>query len=131
MGYGDMGYGDAEGSYTYDPECTDVYEDGYPGNATGYVVSDVPANPSPAARMNIAIVNPTANGVALQFLLDGQLQTLEAGTRVDFTAVRPVEIKFDRGEQFGRTVSADQYLYTFRRPTTGRTLSSMSIACQQ
>ncbi len=91
MGYGDAGYGDAQerSSYTYDPECTDVYEDGYPGNATGYVVSDVPANPSPAARMNIAIVNPTANGVALQFLLDGQPQTLEAGTRVDFTAVRP------------------------------------------
>lgn len=119
-GYGDTGYGDAGGSYTDDPVCTDVYEDGYPGNATGYVVSDVPANPSPAARMNIAIVNPTANGVALQFLLDGQPQTLEAGTRVDFTAVRPVEIKFDRGEQFGRgRYQLTEYLYTFRPSDRG------------
>lgn len=119
-GYGEMGYGDAGGSYAYDPTCTTVYEGSYPSNMVGSVVSDVPANPSPVTPMNIAIVNPTANGVALQFLLDGQLQTLEAGTRLDFTVARPVEIKFDRGEQFGRgRYQLTGYLYTFRPSDRG------------
>ena len=114
-GYGDAGYGDAGGSYTNDPEYTDVYENSDPDNATGAVVCEVPANPSPAARINIAVVNPTANGVTLQFLLDGQPHTLEAGTRIDFTVTRPIEIKFDRGEQFGRgRYKLTEYLYTFR-----------------
>jgi hypothetical protein len=114
MGYGDTGYGDTGGSYTY-PASNAVYEDSCPSNVTGAVVSEVPANPSPIAQLHIGIVNPAENGVALQFLLDGQLQTLEAGTRVDFTAVRPVEIKFDRGEQFGRgRYKLTEYLYTFR-----------------
>jgi hypothetical protein len=116
MDYGDGGYGGAGASYgDYCPANSAAYEDSYAGYPTGSLVSDVPTNPSPAARMNIAIVNPTENGVALQFLLDGQLQTLEAGTRVDFTAVRPVEIKFDRGEQFGRgRYQLTGYLYKFR-----------------
>ena len=115
--YNDLGYGEAGSSYEEydDPSDSTSYEadaDAYPANTAG---DGVPSNPLPAARMQIALVNPTENQVSLQFLLDGQPQTLEAGTRFDFTVTSPVQIKFDRGGQLGvGRYRLTENLYTFR-----------------
>jgi hypothetical protein len=126
MSYGDAGYADAcYEEANYGGTGSSYEDDGaastasYEADAYTYPVDaaagDVPSNPLPAARMHVAIVNPTENEVALQFLLDGQPQTLEAGMRIDFTVTRPVLVKFDRGEPFGvGRYRLDQNLYTFR-----------------
>ncbi len=126
MDYETMSYGDADcgvAGTLYEetnPDYPSTAEDDYISDPTDSTVTDVPANPAPEAQINMAIVNPRENGVALHFLLDGDLQKLEAGTRIDFVATRVVEIRFDRGEQFGRAhYLLTEHIYTFKPTVRG------------
>jgi len=88
-------YGAAQGGYGGAESNDDA-------GATPASPTAVPANPLPAKGRAVAIVNPPESGVTLQFLVDGELQSLESGFRMELAVSQPRITEFDRGGSFGQ-----------------------------
>lgn len=93
----------------------------YSAPTTPYIQQPVTVIENPlASGQPVKIVNPSANGVALSYLLNDAAQSIPPGSSQDLTLDRSLVIRFSRGSGFGEArYQLEAGVYTFARTDRG------------